>query len=57
MPKFVLMSILAISIVIPAIAASEQNPRLALRKALFWTVLGIFGYVIAVVFVYPRLLG
>jgi predicted membrane channel-forming protein YqfA (hemolysin III family) len=57
MPKFILMSILAISIVIPAIAASEQNPRLALRKALVWTVLGIFAYVIAVVFVYPRLLG
>jgi hypothetical protein len=57
MQKFVLMSILAISVILPAIAAREQNPRLALRKALLWTVLGIFGYVIAVVFVYPRLLG
>jgi len=57
MQKFVLMSILAISVIVPAIAAREPNPRLALRKALVWTVLGIFGYVIAVVFVYPRLLG
>jgi len=57
MPKFILMSILAISVILPAIAAREPNPRLALRKALLWTILGVFFYVFAVLFVYPRLLA
>lgn len=57
MQKVILMSILAVSIIVPAIAAQERNPRLALRKALVWTVAGIFAYVIAVLFVYPRFLG
>lgn len=57
MPKLILMSILAISVVVPAIAAREPNPRRALRKALLWTVVGIFSYVMAVLLVYPRLLG
>lgn len=57
MQKVILMSILALSIIAPAIAARERNPRLALRKVLVWTVIGIFGYVLAVLFVYPRFLG
>jgi len=57
MAKFVLMSILAISFIVPAIAAREPNPRRALRKAVVWTVVGIFSYVMAVLLVYPRLLG
>jgi hypothetical protein len=57
MQKVILMSILAITIVVPAIAAREGNPRLALRRAVTWTVVGIFGYAIAVLFIYPRFLG
>lgn len=51
------MSILALTIVVPAIAAREPNPRLALRRAVTWMVVGILGYSIAVLFVYPRFLG
>jgi cyanate permease len=57
MQKIILMSILAVSIVLPAIAAHERNPRQALRKALLWTVVGVFGYAFAVLFLYPRFLG
>ena len=57
MQKIVLMSILAISILVPAIAAREPNPRRALRKAVFWMLIGICVYVLAVLFIYPRLLG
>lgn len=56
MQKLVLMSILALSIVVPAIAARERNPRIALRKVLLWTVVGVFGYVMGLLFIYPRFL-
>lgn len=57
MEKLVLLSIVAVMIVVPAGAAVERNPRLALRKAVLWTLIGIVGYVASVVFIYPRLLG
>jgi hypothetical protein len=57
MEKLILLSIVAVTIVVPAVAAIEPNPRRALRKALVWTVIGIFGYLISVIFVYPRLIG
>ncbi|HYS09561.1 MAG TPA: hypothetical protein VEP66_12490 [Myxococcales bacterium] len=57
MEKLILLSIVAVTIVVPAVAATEPNPRRALRKALAWTVIGIFGYLISVIFIYPRLIG
>jgi hypothetical protein len=57
MEKLVLFSIVVVMIVVPAVAAVEGNPRLALRKAVFWTLIGILAYVASVVFIYPRLLG
>jgi hypothetical protein len=57
MEKLVLLSIVAVTIIVPAVAAAEPNPRRALRKALAWTVLGILAYVISVIFIYPRLIG
>ncbi len=57
MEKLILLSIVAVTIIVPAVAATEPNPRRALRKALVWTVLGICGYVISVIFIYPRLIG
>jgi hypothetical protein len=56
MEKLVLLSILAITIVAPAVAAAERSPGLALRKVVVWTLIGIFAYLIAVLFIYPRLL-
>lgn len=57
MQKVILMSILAVCIVVPVIAAREQNPRQALRKALLWIAIGTVAYVFAVLFIYPRFLG
>ena len=57
MSKVVLFSIVAITVVVPAIAATERNPYLALRKALAWTLIGIFVYLVSVIFIYPRFIG
>jgi type IV secretory pathway VirB2 component (pilin) len=57
MDKLVLLSIVAITIAVPAVAAAERNPARALRKVLVWMVVGTFAYVVAVVIIYPRLLG
>jgi len=55
--KLILISILIASVAIPVAAAREPQPRLALRKAAWWTFAAIVAYAIAVVFVYPRFLG
>lgn len=54
MQKIVLMSILFVLLGVPALAAGDPRPLLGIRRALWWTFLGAFGYVFAVVFVYPR---
>lgn len=55
MQKLILISIIAVTIVVPAFAARERNPRRALRKMLFWTLLGVGAYVVSLLLVYPRL--
>ncbi len=57
MQKTLLVSILVLMIALPAFAAGEPRPRLALRRAVWWTIAGIAWYVLAVRFVYPRLAG
>jgi hypothetical protein len=57
MEKLVLLSIVAVTIIVPAVAAAERSPRLALQKVLAWTLIGIFGYLVAVLFIYPRFLS
>jgi hypothetical protein len=57
MEKLVLLSIVAVTIAVPAAAAAERNSRVALRKTLAWMLIGIFAYLASVVFIYPRLLG
>ena len=54
--KFVLLSIMIMSILIPARAAAEKNPRVGLRKAIRNMTIFNLIYVLAVVFLYPRLL-
>jgi hypothetical protein len=56
MAKLLLLSILALTIAVPSLAARERSPRLALRKTVAWTLFGIFAYVVSVMFLYPRLL-
>ncbi len=57
MQKAVLVSILVLTVVLPAVAAAEPRPRLGLRRAVWWMVAGISAYVLAVRFVYPRFAG
>ncbi|HEX9486850.1 MAG TPA: hypothetical protein VF976_07275 [Gemmatimonadales bacterium] len=57
MEKLVLFSIVAVTIIAPAVAAADRNPRLGLQKALAWTLIGILVYLLSVIFIYPRLVG
>ena len=57
MDRLILNSILAVLIVVPLVAARERDPRRALRKALVWTIAGVFVYELLVIFVYPRFVG
>ena len=57
MEKIVLLSIVAVTILVPALAANGRDPRRALEKALAWTLIGFVAYLVAVIFIYPRLLG
>jgi hypothetical protein len=57
MEKLVLFSIVAVTILAPAVAAKEHSPRLALQKAVVWMLAGIALYLGLVMFVYPRLQG
>ncbi|HET9959351.1 MAG TPA: hypothetical protein VFQ61_32900 [Polyangiaceae bacterium] len=54
--KLVLLSILIMSIVIPARAAMTKDPERGLRKALKQMAIFNLLYVLAVTFLYPRLL-
>ena len=53
--KIILISILLATIAIPARAAREPNPRLALRKALLYSVMFNVVYWLLLLLVYPRL--
>lgn len=55
MQKFILISIILVTVLVPALAARERNSRRALQKMLAWTVLGIALYVLSLLFIYPRL--
>lgn len=54
--KLLLISILFMSIIIPARAATAKDPRVGLKKALLYMTLFNLFYVLAVTFLYPRLL-
>jgi hypothetical protein len=56
MGKLLLLSILALTMVVPSLAARERSPRLALQKTVAWMLFGICAYVVSVMFIYPRLL-
>jgi hypothetical protein len=54
--KLVLISILFMSIIIPARAAASKDPRRGLKRALWQMTLFNLFYVLAVTYLYPRLL-
>lgn len=57
MQKIILISILAMTVALPAAAAREPRPFLALRRAVWWMLAANLLYVLTVMFVYPRLVG
>jgi hypothetical protein len=58
MPKIILVSILALTIIVPTInARRRRNPRIALQGTVFWMLVGICFYALFVLFIYPRFLG
>ena len=55
MQKLLLISVIAMSIAFPAIAARSPSARLGLRKTLVWCLVGIFAYVLALLVIFPHL--
>lgn len=54
--KMLLISILVMSIVLPARAASVKQPKKALKQAVVSMTLFNLFYTLAILFIYPRLL-
>ncbi|MBI5543380.1 MAG: hypothetical protein HY901_05795 [Deltaproteobacteria bacterium] len=55
MGKLILMSVVIASIAIPVRAARHPDPRRGLKRALVQTLLFDAVYVLAVLFIYPRI--
>ena len=55
MQKLILVSILFANVAIPLWAARERNARRGLKKALFAMLVFDVAYLVAVLFLYPRL--
>jgi hypothetical protein len=54
MDKLILLSIVVITIVVPAATAAEGNPRRAFQRMFAGMLIGIVAYVVSVLFIYPR---
>lgn len=57
MQKLILMSVVVMLVALPIRAAAERDPRLALKRALWWSFTAVFVYVLLLLFVYPRYVG
>ncbi len=55
MQKFTLLSILLATVIIPMTSASERSPRKGLRRTILLMAAFNAFYLIAVIYVYPRL--
>ncbi len=55
MQKFLLMSILIATVVIPMIAASDRSAIRGFRRAVVWMAAFNLFYLFAIVYVWPRL--
>jgi hypothetical protein len=55
MYKILLMSVLFAMIAIPSVASRDQAPRRGLRRAIFGMLVFNFVYMLALIFVYPRI--
>jgi len=55
MQKFTLLSILLATVIIPMRAASDRSARSGLRRTILWMAAFNVAYLIAIIYVYPRL--
>ncbi|MCP3165822.1 MULTISPECIES: hypothetical protein [Myxococcus] len=55
MAKLILMSVLFLTITLPAIAARDENPMRGLKKAILWVILFNAAYTYGVIVWVPRL--
>jgi hypothetical protein len=55
MQKFLLLSILVATVVIPMVAASDRNAIRGFRKTVIWMAAFNLFYLFAIVYVWPRL--
>ncbi len=55
MGKLLLISVLAATVVLPMRAARHRSPALALRRAITWVAASYAVYLVAVLYVLPRL--
>lgn len=55
MKKFLLFTILIATVAIPMVAASDRSAIRGFRKTVLWTVAFNVCYMIAVLYVWPRL--
>ena len=57
MPTWILLSIVLAGVALPIRAARDPNPRRGLRRAAYAMFLFTCGYVVAVLYVLPRILN
>lgn len=55
MAKLILMSIIFATVLVPATAAKARNPKVALQRCIVWMLISNFAYLIAVLYLFPRL--
>jgi hypothetical protein len=55
MPKFILISILLVDVLVPIWAARDPNPIRGLKKAVFYMCICNAIYLLLVMYAYPRL--
>lgn len=54
MQKAILISILVMTVALPAVAARARDPILGVRRVVGWMAAAVVAYVLALIFVYPR---
>ena len=57
MVKALLMSLIIAHVAIPAYFAKSKNPRMGVKRMVTWMVVFNFFYMLALLYVYPRLEG
>lgn len=57
MQKLLLVSILVVTIAVPAAAARAATPALGLRRVVWWMLAAMAGYALAIMFVFPHLVS